>query len=331
MNSLNDNETSTIKDISNQDKDRTSKIHKICQSSELSTNEKQELSDFTEEFGDRLSGPHVWDLLHQDNNKVTVYKNTTDTKCYTIFTIKKDDEKKEIILHLEAICSESRKRKEKKNATYNLLIDKFNKLKTEATSRSNGDYALFDLEYRIRTIMASNEFRGYTAKILLGAINKEYVVAFYVKNGFNFDRSNRQTEDSSLVPMQKTLQNTEEWEVFLQRLESIQDSSRSNKMKLYQFQKKIFMRKELVYKGVNSSGQKYFVYADGSYSYLNRDYCNRLSSIYHRERDGTVDFVRLDPSDRRTEESSDEEVSDEEIENDHNMEEEDQTKMGNGH
>ena len=98
----------------------------MCQSPELSNKERKELSNLTQEFGDRLSGPYVWDLLHQDNNEVTVYKNTTDTKCYTIFTIKKNDEKKEIILNLEAICSESHKRKEKKNATYNLLIDKFN-------------------------------------------------------------------------------------------------------------------------------------------------------------------------------------------------------------
>ena len=329
MNHLN-NTSSDIEyhqQIGNEDRERRSKIYQMCQSPELSNKERKELSNLTQEFGDRLSGPYVWDLLHQDNNEVTVYKRTTDPSCFTIFNINLDEENKEIILHLKAICSESRKRKG--NTNINLLINQFSKLKT-AKGRSDGDYALFDLEYRLRTIMASNEFRDYTARIILESINKEYVVAYYVKNGFNFD--NRQTEDRSLVPMQKTLQNTREWEVFLQAFETSQDSSRTHKMKLiYQFQKEIFIGKKLVYKGENSSGQNYFVYADGSYSYLNRDWCNRLSSIYHRERDGTVDFVRLDPSDRRTEEPSDEEFSDEEIENDHNMEEEDQTKMGNGH
>ncbi len=92
---------------------------------------------------------------------------------------------------------------------------------------------------------------------------------------------------------------------------------------IYQFQKNIFMRKTLSYKGVNSSGQKYFAYTDGSYSYLNRDWSNRLSSIYHREKDGSVDFVRLNEMERRQpEESSDEESNDEnELENEQKMEE----------
>ena len=81
---------------------------------------------------------------------------------------------------------------------------------------------------------------------------------------------------------------------------------------IYQFQKKIFMGKSLRYKGVNMSGQTYFVYADGSYSYINRDQYNRLSSIYHREKDGRVDFVRLGMWEKKTELSSDEESSNEE-------------------
>ena len=88
------------------------------------------------------------------------------------------------------------------------------------------------------------------------------------------------------------------------------------------------MGKTLAYKGVNRSGQKYFAYTDGSYSYINRDGFNRLSSIYHREKNGKVDFVRLNEMERRQpEESSDEESSDEED----NMEEgEDQTPITNG-
>lgn len=255
MNNINQ-ETAIIEQISNEDKDRTARIHKICQSSTLSNKERNELSDFTQEFGDRLSGPHVWDLLHQDNNQVTVYKRSTDPSCYTIFTIEVDDETKEIILHLKAICSASHKKKEQTDVTYNLLIENFNKLKTVRT-KSDGDYALFDLEYRIRTIMACNEFREYKAKILFGAINKEYVVAFYVRNGYNFDPNGLLDQESSLIPMKKTLQKTKEWEEFLQAFESIQDSSRSQKMKLiYQFQKNIFMLKILSYTGVNMSGQK---------------------------------------------------------------------------
>ena len=322
MNDINQ-ETVIIEQISNEDKDRTARIHQICQSSTLSNKERNELSDFTQEFGDRLSGPHVWNLLHQNNNEVMVYKRSTDPSCFTIFTIKIDDESKEISLHLEAICSGSRKRKEKKNvASYNLLVDNFNKLKTVRT-KSDGDYALFDLEYRIRTIMACNEFREYKAKIHLGAINKEYVVAFYVRNGYNFDRAGLLDQESSLIPMKKTLQNTKEWKEFLEAFKSIQDSSRSHKMRLiYQFQKNIFMSKTLSYTGLNTSGQKYFVYTDGSYSYLNRDWSYRLSSIYHRDKNGKVDFVRFNENERRQpEESSDEEPSDEE----QKMEEENQT------
>ena len=89
-------EKSIFQQIGNNDRGRRSRIHEICQSSELSNKERIELSDFTQEFGDRLSGPHVWDLLHQDNNEVTVYKCSTDPSCYTIFTIKIDEEKKEI-------------------------------------------------------------------------------------------------------------------------------------------------------------------------------------------------------------------------------------------
>ena len=59
----------------------------------------------------------------------------------------------------------------------------------------------------------------------------------------------------------------------------------------YEFNNKLWFI--YLFTGVNKDGQTYFVYNDGSYSYINRDSLKRLSSIYHREKDGSVSFDRL--------------------------------------
>ena len=50
------NKNEIIKQICNEDVERKSKIDKLCQSPRLSEKEKKEISDFTQEFGDTLSG-----------------------------------------------------------------------------------------------------------------------------------------------------------------------------------------------------------------------------------------------------------------------------------
>ena len=166
----------------------------------FSMKEKQELSDFTEEFGDKLDGPYVWKQLHLDNNEVTFYRSGTNPSCFSIYTLGIDEEKKEIILDLKAICSSPRSSKGG-IVSDNLLHYCFNRLRLRR-GKSDGDWALFDLEYRMRTILNSKEFRDYTGRIKLEAINEEYVVAFYVKNGYSFDPPRCNTDDS-LLPMKK--------------------------------------------------------------------------------------------------------------------------------
>ena len=70
-----------------------------------------------------------------------------------------------------------------------------------------------------------------------------------------------------------------------------------------------------LFTGVNKDGQTYFLYNDGSYSYINRDRFKRLSSIYHREKDGSVSFDRLPDVYRRAySSSSSSDAEDEEFE-----------------
>ena len=284
--------------VVSEDSDRESKIDKLCRIGMLSKKEKQEISDFTQEFGGNLSGPYVWEQLHLDNNEVTTYRQVHDQTCFSVYKIRSDDEERELILELKAICSSGRKEKKRENDNVNLLRDQFSKLKIRKR-KTDGDFALFDLEYRLRTILSSEQFAGFTAKIQLDAINIEYVVAFYVKNGYNFDRT-RTLEESSLLPMKKLIKKTPKWKSFLQAFERSRDSSRGAKLKaIYKFQKEIFDRKTFKYKGINMSGQTYFTYSDGSYSYLNRDWSYRMSSIHHREPDGTVEFIRIPPHQRK--------------------------------
>ena len=240
------NENEIIKQICNEDAERKSKIDKLCQSPRLSEKEKKEISDFTQEFGDRLSGSYVWDLLHDKKNKVTTYRRASDDQsCFSVFTIDVDYENRELTLHLKAICSSGRKHKKtKENSTLNILQYSFEKMMTRK-AKSDGDYALFDLECRLQYILNSSEFRYYKAKIQLDSINKEYVVSFYVRNGYTLDCT-RTSE--YLVPMKKLITETKGFELFPEDFGS--QKSRSQKMKLiYKYQKKIFNEKTLQYTG----------------------------------------------------------------------------------
>ena len=242
------NENEIIKQICNEDVERKSKIDKLCQSHRLSEKEKNEIIDFTQEFGDTLSDVHVWHLLHDKENKVTTttYRRASDDQsCFSVFTIDVDYENKELTLHLKAICSSGRRHKKtKENSTLNILQYSFEKMMTRKT-KSDGDYALFDLEFRLRCILNSSEFRYYKAKIQLESINKEYVISFYVRNGYTLDCT-RTSE--YLVPMKKLITETKGFELFPEDFGS--QKSRSQKMKLiYKYQKKIFNEKTLEYKG----------------------------------------------------------------------------------
>ena len=142
---------------------------------------------------------------------------------------------------------------------------------------------LRDLEELIKTLVVYIEIKE--AEIHLESVNIEYVVSFYIKNGFV--PTEKEPTEEDLIPMIKRVSLDRTLEEMMQPP----------------------MTRKCLYKGRNGNGNVYFCYSDGTFSYLNMKR-GRFSSAYHMYSDGHSELGFV-PEKRRKEfdtESDEEEL-----------------------
>ena len=267
---------------------RLFKIKEVLKGGNITLEKYTELIALTTQRGGSLDPEFVGKHLEERENHVVIYNRNTKlipeetggSSGFIIYTI----EHKDHIIVCNLICILSIDNKQKISDILNEDVPDWKlKSRKKLEAQGCGDMALKDLENVVKAMLVAEQ-GVETAEICLESVNVEYVVGFYIKNGF-VPTSAVPSEDGVIhmrkrISLKRTLEEVHHPELYNRRL---------------------------VYTGTNREGNTFYSYEDGSYSYRNMDSKGRLRSVYHSN---TMEYGEV-PKKRRMEfdtESDEEEL-----------------------